>query len=244
MAASSDEYLAKIYLLHRLPEAERERVQERLLADEEFHTAVLAVEEDLLDLYARNLLDEEDKKQVEAHLVAVWGSGRLAFARAFAKANKRRGDLRLTMLSLAAAVICAAAAGWMWSNNRALVESLDARERELAEARRSTASQPVVALVLSPSRRRGAAEVKEVPLGGESRLLHLELELEESPPGGEVSVRVQDQSGETIWRQERLAARRVGGGAAADLWMPASLFRPGRYVVTAGESEYRMVVRK
>ncbi|MCC6362816.1 MAG: hypothetical protein IT165_04790 [Bryobacterales bacterium] len=219
------------------------------MADEEFHTCVLAVEEDLLDLYARNLLEEGDRKQVEAHLVGVWGSERLAFARAFAKAGgRRRGDLRLTMLALAAAVICAAAAGWMWSNNRALVRSLDARQRELMEARRGAEAQPAVTLLLSSSRRRGVEAEKEVLLTGESRLVHLELELEEAPPGGEISVRIEDQSGGTIWRQEKAAARRVGSGAeavtAADLWMPASVLAAGRYVVIAGENEYRMAVRR
>jgi len=249
MAAYSDEDLAKNYLLRRLPEAERMKAQERLLADEEFHTCLLAVEEDLLDLYARNLLEEEDRKQVEEHLVAVWGGERLAFARAFAKARgNRRGDLRLTTVALAAAVICAVAAGWMWTSNRALVQSLDAQRRELLAARRGAEAQPAVSVLLAPARRRGVEAEKEVLLTGESRLVHLELELEEAPPGGEISARVEDQSGGTIWREERLPARRVGGGAeavtAADLWMPAAVLGEGRYVVTAGENEYRMVVKR
>ncbi len=73
MEAQSDELLAKNYLLLTLSEAERMKAQERLLIDEEFHNCLLAVEEDLLDLYARNLLDEQDRRQVEAHLVTVWG---------------------------------------------------------------------------------------------------------------------------------------------------------------------------
>jgi anti-sigma-K factor RskA len=249
MAGDSDEHLAKEYLLGRLPEAERLRAQERLLADEDFHTCLLAVEEDLLDLYVRNLLEEEDRKQVEAHLLAVWGSERIAFARAFTKTSvKRRGHLSFSTLSLAAAVICAVAAVWMWSTNRALVRSLDARQGELIEARRTAAEQPAVTLLLSPSRRRGAEAEKEVLLTGESELVHFELELEEPPRSGGVSVRIQDQSGGTIWQQEKLTARSVGSGAeaalVADLWMPASLLSPGSYVVSAGEDEYRIVVRR
>ncbi|MCC6344728.1 MAG: hypothetical protein IT166_21185 [Bryobacterales bacterium] len=246
MEAQSDELLAKNYLLLTLSEAERMKAQERLLIDEEFHTCLLAVEEDLLDLYARNLLDQQDRKQVEAHLVTVWGEDRLAFARAFAKARgNRRGRLRLTAASLAAAVICSVAAAWMWTSNRALKRLLDAERRELTEARMRAEAQPSVTLLLSPSRRRGVESEREIVLTPESRLVHLELELGEVSPGGRISARVEDQDGHAIWRQEGLPARSVGSGiGVADLWMPAQALGAGRYLVIAGEDEYRMAVKR
>lgn len=137
------------------------------------------------------------------------------------------------------------AAAWMWTSNRALKRLLDAERRELTEARMRAEAQPSVTLLLSPSRRRGVEREREIVLTPESRLVHLELELGEVSPGGRISARVEDQDGHAIWRQEGLPARSVGSGVGvADLWMPAQALGAGRYLVIAGENEYRMAVKR
>jgi hypothetical protein len=88
-SASPDENAAR-YLLGLLSADERERWEERLLADRHAFEITLAAEDDLLDAYARGELGRRERAAFERNLLARDGSGeRLAFARALAAAAER-----------------------------------------------------------------------------------------------------------------------------------------------------------
>ena len=77
-----DQSSIKSYLLGRLPEAERGRIDVQLLTDPNFYERLLAEEDDLIDEYVRNELTAEERKQFEQVFLALEERrDRLIFAR-------------------------------------------------------------------------------------------------------------------------------------------------------------------
>src|SRR5579863_9163724 len=94
------------YLLGRLPEPERLELADRILADDEFHECLLAMEELLIDGHARGELDEAEARMVEVTLLAT-PRGRLRWrtARALAARERREARSRTRKLWLSAAAL-------------------------------------------------------------------------------------------------------------------------------------------
>jgi hypothetical protein len=137
--------------LDALPEAERERVEERLLADADAFEQAAIAEEELLDAFARGELPRRRRRAFAATLATVPGRpARLATARALAAlageraAPARRGRLAwpaaapaLRWATAAAAVAAVSAAVWLGGRAHDLgreVERLAALNREAAAA--------------------------------------------------------------------------------------------------------------
>lgn len=78
-----------LYLLGELPEDERLRLEEDYLADSELFARVLAVEEDLIDAYARGELSESARKQFEERYGRAADQQRIAFASALQQKKPR-----------------------------------------------------------------------------------------------------------------------------------------------------------
>src|SRR5438067_5958938 len=94
------------YLLGRLPESERERLAEKMLADDETCQAMLATEELLIDGYAGGELDSEDALLVERMLLATEaGRAKLRLARALMERRRAAESRRRRLRWVAAAVI-------------------------------------------------------------------------------------------------------------------------------------------
>lgn len=90
MSEPGDETL-RAWLLHRLPDESVAALEERLLLDEAFGVRLRAVETDLLDDYARGLLDAAQRAAVERWLLATPADReRLRAARALAAAASAR----------------------------------------------------------------------------------------------------------------------------------------------------------
>ena len=66
----SDEVL-KQYLLGKMSDEERERIERRYLADKEFLDQLLAIEDDLVDEYVRGELSASEREQFERKLGAT-----------------------------------------------------------------------------------------------------------------------------------------------------------------------------
>ena len=75
------------YLLGLSSPAEREHIESEFFEDEDAFQEMLAVEDDLIDTYARNELTSEDRRRFERSFVSsLGGKNRVQFARAFAGA--------------------------------------------------------------------------------------------------------------------------------------------------------------
>ena len=115
MRFSPEEKRLVDYLLGRLNEAERQDMTERMLADDEVFSAVMAAEESLIDAYARGHLDPEEARLVEATLLATpEGRSKLRTAKALLhrEALERARQNRSKWLAAAAVLVIACGAGF------------------------------------------------------------------------------------------------------------------------------------
>ena len=82
----SDEIIVR-FLLGELPEAERDQIEERYFSDAEYFEQICAVENDLIDRYARGLLSTKEQEMFErGYLTTPARRKRVAFARSLARA--------------------------------------------------------------------------------------------------------------------------------------------------------------
>ncbi|MGB8377537.1 MAG: hypothetical protein WCE70_03585, partial [Rhodanobacteraceae bacterium] len=80
------EHTLRNWLLHRLADAETSALEQRLLLDGEFLARVEEAEYDLIDDYARDRLDADERLAVETHLLgSAAGRQRASVAQALAQ---------------------------------------------------------------------------------------------------------------------------------------------------------------
>jgi hypothetical protein len=204
------------YLLHTLPENEREAVRERLAAEEEYFAAMQEAEYDLCDAYVRGVLPLEEAAALRrlAGRSRYWRD-RIAAARELHRARQPRR--RLWIAGVAAGIGLALLGGW-WMTPHA----------ENPTARVAAPAAPEVAVFLTPGVLRGGAVPSfTVP---ETARLRLQLEASTLPREGELRVRIQSAAGVLVEESVRPVRRQEG--AAEYLEVTASLPGPGgRYEI-------------
>ena len=246
------------YLLGRLPVDERERLEERLLADGDASDEVAAREDELIDAYATGELGGRDRAAFE-HLLA--GSPRLrervAFARALrtlagdeaataaaavraAGAEPRWGWLPvpppgLRLLAGAAAIVVAVAAGWLLVRGHGLelrIAALQAERQELAADRDSLAGREA-ALAGELERQRRATQDLEGRLADErQRRTAVEAELASRP------ARPATTSRPAALAVSFVLAAAVRSAGGSELAIPAAAGRVDLDVDLGGEETY------
>jgi hypothetical protein len=223
------------YLLHQMPEGEREAFSERWFTEPELLENLRLTEADLLDAYARGKVSIEQREQIERWLL---GSStqrqKLDFARALATvlpdASRRR--IPWVMLgAVAAGLVLLASLSLLTVRNRRLGNEL---ARLQAQGRSQAQAQPLpeVAYAIflpADALRSGAGISVTVPKSAD--VLHLQLGLE---PGQErdFDSAVVSISGRIVWRQQPVSVEGAAPAAMrASLWIPAKLLGPGNYTL-------------
>jgi hypothetical protein len=214
------------YLLHDMPEDEREAFGERWFTDPELGEDLRMTEADLLDAYARGKVSTEQRKKIERWLL---GSStqrqKLDFAQALAKVVPDTAPRQIPWALLgavAAGLILVASLALSILHNRQLESELARVETE----GRSLAPAPPLpgtafAIFLpADTLRSGAGISVSLPQGAD--VVHLQLGLETGQQRDFDSA-VVSVSGRVVWRQQPVSA--------ASLWIPAKLLRPGNYTV-------------
>jgi hypothetical protein len=85
VADLNNEKLIAQYLLGELPEEQQVEIEDRAFADKEYLASITAVENDLIDEYARNELSESERRRFESRFLAsAERRKRVAFAKALA----------------------------------------------------------------------------------------------------------------------------------------------------------------
>ena len=80
----SDYKEARLYLLGRLTESQREQLEQRLLTEPTLHEGLSAVEDDLVDEYLTSKLSEDDRRQFETHFaITAERQNKIQFGRVF-----------------------------------------------------------------------------------------------------------------------------------------------------------------
>ena len=179
------------YLLGRLPEADAEALESRLLQDEELFMEMRSAESDLYDDFARNALSQADR---QAFAGRHRDPERLRFARAFAQRGSNVVAIRTRAWIgwAAAAVLAIVIAGVVFrspqappSNNQVVVPAV-----------RSFA----VTLTLGTSR--SAGEVTTITLPRGTTTMHLSVKLDPQDRFDTYSLELRTNA--TVWRADHL----------------------------------------
>jgi hypothetical protein len=225
---SLDSSILRSYLLGRLEEDVRERVERQLFSDDGIFWERLCIEEDeLVDEYAAGSLDDETRRAFERHfLCTAERRGKLAFVRAL-RAHLERQTHRENDLSswLRRPVLVPA---WSLAAAAALLALIPAGMFSLSgrDAREDT----VTASVRPGLVRSAGGAVDRVRLTSGCRLLQLRLD-----PGRseypEYQATLYEVEGQELWSQSRLTTAKTDGRATATMTVPCELVPEGDYYV-------------
>ncbi|HTW66484.1 MAG TPA: hypothetical protein VME17_17810 [Bryobacteraceae bacterium] len=223
------------YLLHKLPEAEREAFEDRWMEDSELYGELQDAEAELLDAYANGALPAGDCELVTKYLLSSPVQERkLLFARtlrAALPAHVRPASERQTRAwrSIAAAgiILLAIATSWLaWQNT-----ALHRRLAGVSNFARPPAPAVYVAEIPSGTTNRSTTQsLAEVRVPAGAQMLRLDLQLD---PGDETRVfsATVGQEGRLVWDEEPIHAERRPFGFVVPVWVPAAVLTPGQYQI-------------
>jgi hypothetical protein len=218
MTEPTDDILRR-WLLHKLPPADAEALEQRVLTDEAFGERLRDVETDLLDDYARGTLGAGDRDAAARRFASsARGRLRVRIARSLARLTRPSPGRSGTVLAHEQAHSLAVArrhADRGRRTRRALAIGALASACVLAIAligwnRRFTMPAPVrygqATITLLADSQRGTAlkQVASTPAGATVR-----LQAEVDDPNALYTLEI-DDDGRTVFRAEDLAARTVG----------------------------------
>lgn len=235
--SNQDPQLFERFLLGDLPAAQREALEERLLADAELFLELEMAEDELIDTYVRSELSQADRQRFDAVLrSSPRVRERLRFARRLAAEADREGPEQSRALPPAQA---APRSAWQrflerWRGAGRPFQLAAATALVLAigvpiclELVPTPAA--VVSIVLSPASVRGtrSGEVVE-PSRVEPGAAQLELFLEAEEVGdGPFSVVIIDASGTEVRKLSGHGVQRLDWGRAVVLELPIEPFQTG-----------------
>ncbi len=233
---ADDDHIARLYLLGELPAGERDRFEDRYLADPELFARVERAEAELLDDWAAGRLSPARAAGLESRYGAgLEGRRRLGFARALSaragaaaaagpaaggRPSASRSARRPLRAALWAAAVLAAAAlavpAW-----RAWFAPAPPAE--------SPAGTEVATLSLRPGLTRGGGSgAATVALPPGASVLELRLD---APAAVAYRATLESAEGRPLWRGEGAAASAGGAAAELVLRLPARDLPPGDYVL-------------
>ena len=229
------------YLLHKLPDSQREAFEDRWMEDSELYEQLQDIEAELLDDYASGALPPEDRDLVTRHLLGDPVQDRkLLFARTLRTAFPAPARPRVPWRGYAAAaaiVILAAGAALLGWRNLAMRAELSAMANRPVPAPSSATAPPAnvasiyVAEIPSGSTSRSvASSLTEIHPPASAQMLRLDLQLD---PGDESQVfsAAVSQDARPVWKEEPIRAERRPFGFVVSVWIPSSALAPGEYQV-------------
>ena len=228
-AKNGDDDVLRAYLLGSLAPESREGVEKRLFSDDRiFWERLCLVEEELIDDYARGVLDNEESLSFERHFLCTSERrAKLELARALEAHAARQQTVRRRARDWLRDPVASPA--WAVAVAATLLLALPALVWQLAAAR---APQGEVSAWLAPGLVRDVGgELKRLPIPPGCRLVRLQLD---SGPAEHASYRatLHEVTGEEVWSQSRLDARPIEGRVAVTLTLPCELLPTGDYYVS------------
>lgn len=212
----------RAYLLGRLPEADAERLEQRLLEGEEVFQTLRSVEDDLIDDYARDRLDASERQGFEARYAGQ--TDRLTFAHALSKRTARSNVIpfaRRQWIPLAAAAAL-------------VVATFGIMMRPPGEAPDRTPvpgppAPPPPAIVLTLGISRSAAAGPEVTLPAGAPALDLRVRLDPADRYDRYFMELRSSADQVVWRGDDLRASTESGELDLVAAVPASALADGTY---------------
>jgi hypothetical protein len=220
------------YLLGQATDAEVERLENRLLEDEDVYATLRGVEDDLFDDYARGALTLTERQRFAERYGA--DRGRLLVAGAL---TRRTLPLRPSR-PLRSSYVAAAAAALVVAGGIGL--TIWMRERtgdQLSSAVRAPSAHPLQAtavLLITLGSSRSQTETPEVALPADAPTLELRVTLNPADRFDVYSMELRSESGVLVWRADGLHALEERGNLVVVGAVPAA---------TLTESSYELSVR-
>lgn len=217
------------YLLGRMAENDAERLEERLLEDQELFLQLRAVEDDLLDDVARG--------QVDASFLNSTRAKRLLFARALARRGTNIVPIARRWWITAAAAAAAAIA-------IVFLAQVDDRRPRLStpagqSVTRGQAAAPVlhaVSITLGTSRSSGAANVITIPKNATT--LEFRVRINPADTFDRYAVELRTADGRIVAQSDQIKAVAEGGELVLPFAVPASSLNDGSYELAVhGDNE-------
>jgi hypothetical protein len=218
------------YLLHQLPESEREALEDRWMEDSALYQQLRDAEAELLDAYARGTLPPADRERVAKYLLdSPVQRRKLRFAQTLVDALPAPARPSIAWRGIAAAaaiVLLAASTSWLVWQNAGLRRELAAN----AQTSRPSAGRMFVAEVRLDTTRGAAPSIAQVLLPADSQILRLDLEL---APGDEAQILSASiaRDGRAVWNQDPIRVEQRTFGFVASVWIPSAALAPGEYEV-------------
>lgn len=263
-AATEENDEIKQYLLGTLSQADRQRVEERLLTEESFFEEVLLGEDELIDQYLNGALPDESRDGFEQHFLSTPERQRkLKFGRALsryvAQKSENAANEFIGTPHLSAAVVAEPNRSTTWAaqfhafwNSRtwglratlALASIAIIASAALWFSRTTSSPRTFATLALTISannRADGSAQANKVTLPPDADALRVSLTLPDQPtPAVGYRVELVNDNGET-------RPLEIGGQDArsVSVLIPAPQLARGRYAlrlftITAGGTEQRV----
>jgi anti-sigma-K factor RskA len=212
----------RAYLLGRLPETEAERLEEKLLQDEELFLTLRSVEDDLFDEHARQELDPSESDAFMNRYGAQ--NERLAFARALADRRSNVVSFQRWVPLAAAAAITLTIGALMLVEDRGTVPPA----RPVVRAAPAAPITRSVVLTLGSSRSAGEITVVELPRNASTLNVRVRLDPNDIYDRYALELR-QASSDSVVWRADGLQAIREGEDLAVSAGVPGSILDGGAY---------------
>lgn len=255
-----DEVLVR-YLLGELPSVEADALDERSVVDPDFFERLDAIENDLVDSYARGELPADVQERVKRrYLTSEARAEKVRFASALAHRHKRpatvipmkpRARNAVPWLLPMAATIAVVGLGlWFLPENRdpdntpaTQQASQDPQPAPVpAPAQPSPAPAPIAEPPASTPRqslfaftlaapRRGVEDIPTVKIPADTTDVTVRMQLEIDDFPRYRAVLKDAPSGRAVWRSSTLASERKAASAAVPVTIPARHFEAGRYLL-------------
>ena len=233
------------YLLHKLPDSEREAFEDRWMEDSGLYEQLQDVEAELLDDYVNGALPPEDRDLVTRHLLGdPVQDQKLLFARTLRTVFPApvRPSVPWRGYAAAAAIVILTAGvallGWRNLVMRHEISAMANRPAPVRSSAATSASGVYIAEIPSGSTNRSTAgSLTGIRLPASAELLRIDLQIEAGDESQVFSAAV-SQDGRTVWKEEPIRAERRPFGFVVPVWVPSSALAAGEYQVklSAGET--------
>lgn len=237
-------------LLGMLSEDEIDALNDDAIADDEVATRLAMLEDEMIDAYVRDELDDASKARLETTLLRTeYGRERVALARALtARADRVDPEPRATVTPIGERGSPRARPGGRWRAIAAIAAIVLVAVTALFVLRNldrdgdpGLARGGLVVVALAPPVR-GLPAVPSIEIGPTTETLRLEIDLEGTglTPGDRLSVRLDGPDATVRHRAEDAVPTLVAGLPALIVDVPAPALQPGRHTLHVHDGRRRV----
>lgn len=217
------------YLLGRLPEAEAERLEARLVEDDEVFQTLRGVEDDLFDEFARGTLGADDREAFQRRYGDQ--NQRVRFARALARRSASVVAFpRPRWIGLAAAASFVAVFGILVTQ-RATPPAGPATATPPLRPPATGGAEVLLTVALGTSRASGATPSVTVP--ADAATLRLRVRVDPEDRFENYSAALRSASGTVVWQSGDVRGVVEEGDLILRLAIPAASLKDGSYELAA-----------